>query len=115
MIYFSGEIVKIKDDPLFSDQKRLKMSRPRDKRDMNYPCGKCYYVATKSSNFKTHIKNKHEGVRYPCDQCEFAATFSSSLRKHTKTKHEGVRYPCDQCEYLATQSCHLKAHQKRKH
>ena len=56
---FSGKIVKIDVDPLFSEQKRLKKSKLRDKRDKSYPCGICDYVATKSSHLKTHIRNKH--------------------------------------------------------
>ena len=76
---FSGEIVKIEEDPLFSEQKRLKKRKLTDKRVKSYPCGKCDYVANKSSHLKRHIKSKHEGVRYPCSHCEYAATEPSSL------------------------------------
>ena len=107
---FSGEVVKIEVDPLFSEQKRLKKSKLRDKTVKSYPCGKCDYVATKSIYLKTHIRSKHEGVRYPCDQCEFAATTAGSLKKHNEFKHKGVKHPCDQCEYAATTAGHLKLH-----
>ena len=66
---FSGEVVKIEVDPLFSEQKRLKKSKLRDKRDKSYPCGKCDYAATQTSNLKTHIRSQHEGVRYSCTYC----------------------------------------------
>ncbi len=44
--YFSGEVVKIEVDPLFSEQKKIKRSKLRQKGDKNYFCGKCDYVAT---------------------------------------------------------------------
>ena len=53
------------------------MSKLREKRNKKFPCGKCDYVATKSSHLKMHFLNKHEGVRYPCDQCDYAATTTS--------------------------------------
>ena len=87
---FSGENVKIELDPLFSEQKRLKKSKLREKRDKSYPCGECDYVATKSSHLKTHIESKHERVKYPCSHCEYAATQPGHLRKHIENKHEGV-------------------------
>ena len=83
---FSGEFVKIKGDPLFSEQKRLKKSNLIDKVEKR----KCDYVATKSSHLKTHIRSKHEGVRYPCSHCEFAATQEGVLKRHIENKHKGV-------------------------
>ena len=71
---FSGEIVKIEEDPLVSEQKRLKKRKLADIRDISYPCRKCDYVATQSGHLKTHIRSKHEGVKYPCSHCEYAAT-----------------------------------------
>jgi len=56
LIYFSGEIVKIKDDPLFSDQKRLKMSRPRDKRDMQGGQNFFEPIRTKIRTFSEEIR-----------------------------------------------------------
>jgi len=58
-------VVKIEKDPLFFEQKRLKKCKLRTKRDKSFPpCGKCDYMATKSSHLKKHIQRKHEGVRY---------------------------------------------------
>jgi len=51
---FSGEIVKIEEDPLFSEQKILKKRKLTDKRDKSYACGKCDYVATQLCHLKTH-------------------------------------------------------------
>ena len=107
---FSGKIVKIEEDPLSSEQKRLKKRKLTDRRDKSYPCGKCDYVANQLCHLKTHIKSKHEGVRYPCFHCEFTATEPSSLTRHIKSKHEGVRYPCYHCEYAATQACVEETH-----
>ena len=87
---FSGVNIKIVVDPLFSEQKRPKRSKLKDKRDKSYPCGKCEYAATNSSNLKTHIRSKHEGVRYPCSHCEFAATQEGVLKRHIENKHKGV-------------------------
>ena len=84
---FSGKVVKIEEDPLFSEQKRFRKS----KRGAIFLCGKCDYVATKSFHLKTHIKSKHEGVRFPCDQCDYVATGVQSLKLHIENKHEGVR------------------------
>ena len=112
---FSAEVVNNEVDPLFSEQKRLKKSKLRDKREKSFPCGKCDYVTTHSSNLKTHIHSKHEGVKYSCNRCKYAATEPSSLKKHIKNKHEGVRYPCDQCEYAATTAADLKIHIESKH
>ena len=49
-----------------------------------------------------------EVVRYPCDKCEFAATITSDLRRHVENKHEGVRYSCDKCEYAASTTSYLR-------
>ncbi|XP_023348549.1 uncharacterized protein LOC111717278 [Eurytemora carolleeae] len=49
-----GEIVKIEEDPLFSEQKILKKRKLTDKRDKSYACGKCDYVATQLCHLKTH-------------------------------------------------------------
>ena len=81
-LYFSGENDKIEEDLIFSEQKKLKKSKLRQKRDKSYSCGKCGYVATKSSNLNKHNRSKHEGVIYPCDKCEYAATEPRSLKKH---------------------------------
>ena len=112
---FSDKVVKIEEDPLFSEQKRLKKSKLREKRDKSYPCGKCNYVATHPINLKTHIRSKHLGMKYFCNQCKYAATEPSSLKKHIKNKHEGLRYPCGQCEYAATTKSDIKKHIEFKH
>jgi len=44
-----------------------------------------------SSNLKTHIDSKHEGVRYPCSQCEFLATTASYLKVHVQCVSEPPR------------------------
>jgi len=31
----------------------------------------------------------HEGVRYPCLQCDYAATKASDLKRHVENKHAG--------------------------
>jgi len=54
-------------------------------------------------------------MRYPCSKCEYAATTSSDLRRHTESKHEGIRYSCDKCEYSATTTSNLKRHIGSKH
>ena len=79
MFKFSGEIIDYEEDPLQSEPKRIKRSKNVV---MKYPCDKCEYAATKTSNLKKHIKSKHKGERYPCDKCEYSATTASLLKQH---------------------------------
>lgn len=41
-------------------------------------------------SLKTHIKNKHEGVRYPCDLCDYAATTNTALKIHVEAMQASV-------------------------
>ena len=47
-------------------------------------------------------------MRYPGFHCEFAASRADRLKSHIKNKHEGVRYPCDQCDNLLLHQIILK-------
>ncbi|XP_023348762.1 uncharacterized protein LOC111717500 [Eurytemora carolleeae] len=55
-----GENMDDRFDDFKSEPKRNK------KRKVEYACKECEYVATQAGNLKTHIENKHKGIRYPC-------------------------------------------------
>ena len=76
-------------------------------RIFRYPCDKCEYAATRSSDLKKHKENKHEGIRYPCNICENIASTLLCLKSHKKYKHEGMRYPCEICGYSVYKHEHL--------
>ena len=37
-----------------------------------------------------HQRTVHSDIRYPCDRCDFSATTTSNLNRHKRSKHGGV-------------------------
>ena len=99
----------------FSNSSNFNSHKKSVHEGIRYACNQCDYQATHNSHLTLHIQSKHEGVKYACDQCDYETADKSNLTKHIQSKHEGIKYACDQCDYQTKRQDNLTVHIQSKH
>ena len=64
---------------------------------MTYGCNKCDNQVTSERNLKSHIAQKHFGMKLNCNICHYKATTKYNLWVHTATQHLGTKHGCYLC------------------
>ena len=60
-------------------------------------------------------KSRSGGKRYQCAQCDQSYAFHSDFKRHIRVKHEGsITFRCDLCDMNFTKNSSLKAHHDTK-
>ena len=69
-------------------------------------------VSGKKSNLDRvkKVKNLSRGKRYQCAQCHKSYAFRSDYKNHVRVKHEGLTIRCDLCDKKFTKKSSLKVH-----
>ena len=83
-----------------------------------FKCNQCKYLATKSSELKSHIQIHHEDTPlYLCDHhdCDYQAANKKLLKEHIQTLHEGFKYKCNDCVYQTDHCTDLRNHVQAVH
>ena len=85
------------------------------KKEGNFPCAKCVYIATQKGHLKRHAELKHSTDKIICSQCGYQAANLKLMRKHEMRVHDGIKYSCDQCNYETPEKTNLAYHTKVTH
>ena len=80
-------------------------------------CKYCGKIFNKTSNFKSHVKTVHEGVKeHKCETCGKLFGQLSNLKTHIKNVHEGQKdHKCVRCEKSFSSKRSLDVHVKTVH
>ncbi|XP_058835338.1 zinc finger protein 62 homolog [Topomyia yanbarensis] len=86
--------------------------------NIKFNCDKCPAVYAKESQLKSHVKQKHLGIRnLQCTKCEFRTFIKTRLLNHLRSIHTNERpYKCVYCDHTSNSSTgyyiHFQRHKK---
>ena len=67
----------------------------KTRRQMDYACQYCSYLAPRRDGLNGHIMRKHLGPEYECDLCSYKAFKTSDWKRHRVLQHSEVKIPCN--------------------
>ena len=85
--------------------------------DKSFKSDECEFSSKKSTDFKSHGDQMHNGIVHACDQCMYTTPLKRSLAQHIFKEHscEGERFACNICHIEVQTNTSLKRHKRIQH
>ena len=76
-----------------------------------YQCKFCQMICKSQKEYRTHLKEVHEGEKVVCQQCNKPFNRPQALKKHMLAVHLGIRNSkCKHCDKAFSNDGQLKVH-----